>query len=178
MCVPNTDQFLLRTSFTFPAATSSSPPHSAAARSRWIAGDAARLARHRARTEVARAAPQEVFPDGGSFFDEFSHAFPAATSSCGPHFAAAGGGCMANGPLRVPQERRGARGRGAAASQGTVLEHFRHLFFPLQTWGGRAEGPLGTSSPLSPSSRIASRGEPRLFCAQLWCQQHGTPPPR
>ena len=112
MCVPNTDQFLLRTSFTFPAATSSSPPHFAAAGARWIARNAARLARHRARTEVARAALQEVFPDGGSFFDEFSHAFPAATSSCGPHFAAAGGGCMANGSLRDPQERAESAGEG------------------------------------------------------------------
>ena len=62
---------------------------------------------------------------------------------------------MANGPIRDHQERRGARWRGAAAGQGTVLSIFGQLFFPLQTWGGRAEAPLWTSAPLSPSARGA-----------------------
>ena len=83
---------------------------------------------------------------------------------------------MANGSLRDPQERQRARGRGAAAGQGTVLSIFGQLFFPLQMWGGRAEGPLWTSAPLSPSAQGGSPYEPRLFCAQLWCQQGGTPP--
>ena len=102
VCGPNAGQFLFRANITYPATTSSSLPRSATAGARWIASDAARLARHRARTEVARAAPQCIPPTGGYFFDDFLQAFPATTSSCGPHSATAGGGCMANGSLRDP----------------------------------------------------------------------------
>ena len=75
VCGPNAGQFLFRANITYPATTSSSLPRSATAGARWIAGDAARLARPLAHTEVEHIDRWGILPNWGSQFDDFPQAF-------------------------------------------------------------------------------------------------------
>ena len=65
----------MRYKITYPHTTSSSPPRSATAGARWIAVDAARLARPLAHTEVEHIDRWGILPNWGSQFDDFPQAF-------------------------------------------------------------------------------------------------------
>ena len=82
----------MRYKITYPHTTSSSPPHFATAGARWIAGDVARLARHRARAEVGCADRWEIPPNRGSQFDDFLQAFSAYDLFPRSQFPYGGGG--------------------------------------------------------------------------------------
>ena len=79
---------------------------------------------------------------------------------------------MVSGSIRDPSERQGARGRGTAAGQGAVLDHFWQLFFPLASNVGRKC--RGTPWDLSLAISVGARRLPLRAKTFLCHQQGGT----